>query len=83
MASSGALMSSPTMGVAAETPDQVRLAHALLEARGDLFEQRIAGGMAERIVHILEAVEVEPEHRHQLAVPFRAGHGAVEMLMEL
>jgi hypothetical protein len=79
MASSGALMSSPTMGVA----DQVRLAHALLEARGDLFEQRIAGGMAERIVHILEAVEVEPEHRHQLAVPFRAGHGAVEMLMEL
>ena len=69
--------------IAAQAADQVRLADAFLEARRDLCEQRIAGGMAKRVVHVLEAVEVESEHRHQLAVTLRARHRAVEMLMEL
>ena len=69
--------------VAAQPADQVDFAHALLEPRRDLGEQSIAGGVAERVVDVLEAVEVEPEHRHQLAVALGAGHGAVEMLVEL
>ena len=55
--------------VAAEPPDEIDLAHAFLQPRRDLREQRIAGGMAERVVDVLEAVEIEAEHRHQLAVP--------------
>ena len=69
--------------VAAKTADQVDVAHALLEPCRDLLEQCIAGGMAERIVHVLEAVEIEPEHGHQLTMPLGPRHGAVEMLAEL
>ena len=78
-------MSSATMANSSppRRPDQVEIAHAFLQPRRNLFEQRIAGGMAERIVHVLEAVEIEPEHGHQVAVALGAGDGAVEMLAEL
>ena len=39
--------------------------------------------MAERVVDVLEAVEVETEYGHEIAVALGAGHGAVEMLVEL
>ena len=39
--------------------------------------------MTERVVDILEAVEIETEHCHQMAVAFGPRYGAVEMLAEL
>ena len=39
--------------------------------------------MTESVVDVLEAVEVETEHRHEAAVMLGAGDGAIEMLTEL
>ncbi len=50
--------------VAAEARQRVLLARRGLQARGDVLEQQVAGGMAERVVDVLEAVEVEEEERH-------------------
>jgi hypothetical protein len=69
--------------VAAEAPDEIDLAHTLLQPGRDLGQQRIAGGVAERVIDVLEAVEIEAEHRHQVAVPLGARHRAVEMLVKL
>jgi hypothetical protein len=55
----------------------------LLEPGRDLGQQRIAGGVPERVIDVLEAVEIEAEHRHQVAVPLGARHRAVEMLVKL
>jgi len=60
--------------VAAEAPDEINLAHTLLQPGRDLGQQRIAGGVAERVIDVLEAVEIEAEHRHQVAVPLGACH---------
>jgi hypothetical protein len=50
--------------VPAQPADEVDLAHAFLQSRRDLGEQSIAGGVAERVVDVVETVEVEGEHRH-------------------
>jgi hypothetical protein len=63
--------------------DEIDLAGALLQPRRHLGEQRIAGSVTKRVVDVLEAVEVEAEHRHQVAVALAAGDRAVEMLVEL
>ena len=58
--------------VAAEARDRVALAHAALQPRRDLLEQRVAGRMAERVVHALEAVEVEAQDRRAAVARGRA-----------
>ena len=55
--------------VAAEPRHRVMLRHAFAEAPRDLFQQRVADRMAERIVDVLEVVEVETEHRKLIAAP--------------
>ena len=52
--------------VAAQPDDQVRVAQRVLEARAELPQELVAGRMAERVVDLLEAVEVE-EHEGQTA----------------
>jgi hypothetical protein len=52
--------------VTAEARHHVAGAHLVLQAEGDLLQQRVAELVAERVVHFLEAVEV---HQHQ------RGHG--------
>jgi hypothetical protein len=69
--------------VAAEPADEIDLAHALLESRRDFGKQGVAGGMAERVVHVLEAIEVERKHRHQMPVPLGARHRTLEIMVEL
>ena len=66
--------------VAAEPRDGVGLAHRALDARGRLDEELVADGVAERVVHRLEAVEVDEEHARTCArgagpgrAPARAG----------
>ncbi len=47
--------------VAAEAADLAMVAHHRLQPFGDLTEQRVADRMAERVVDVLEAVEVDQE----------------------
>ena len=54
--------------VAARPRDGVGLAHETAQAVRDDLQQLVAGGMAERVVHRLELVEVEVMHRHHLLV---------------
>ena len=54
--------------VAAEARDDVAVAHHVgRQARGHGLEQAVAEGVAENVVDILEAVEVEDDHRHAAA----------------
>ena len=48
--------------VSAETGDEIVLAHGRLQSRRNLDQQRVADGVAERVVDVLEAVEIEKEH---------------------
>jgi hypothetical protein len=49
--------------VAALARDGVDLAHAETQAARDVLQDEVAAVVAERVVHHLEAVEVEEEHR--------------------
>ncbi len=69
--------------VAAEPADEIDIAGILLQARGDFLKQRVARGVAERVVDVLEAIEVEAEHRHEVAVALGAGHRTFQILVEL
>src|SRR6185369_16088766 len=48
--------------VTAEASDLAVISHHRLQAFGDLAEERIANRMPERVVDVLEAVEVDQEH---------------------
>jgi hypothetical protein len=39
--------------------------------------------MAERVVDVFEAIEVEAEHRQEVAMALGAGHSTFEVLIEL
>ena len=67
--------------VAAHARDRVRLAHQRPQPLGHHLEQPVAGGMAERVVHGLEVVEIEHVDRHHLAAP-DAREGLLEALVE-
>ncbi|MNP72379.1 hypothetical protein D3C76_1689270 [compost metagenome] len=53
----------------------VDIAHLLLEAMGDAFEQQIAHRVAQAVVDVLEAVEVEKQHGALAAGIQWAGQG--------
>ncbi len=50
--------------VAAEADEQVGVSQRSLQAGAELTQELIAGGMAERVVDLLEAVEVDVQERH-------------------
>ena len=49
--------------VAAEPGHRVRGAHHAFETRGDRLQGPVAGGVPETVVDVLEAVDVEIQHR--------------------
>ncbi len=53
--------------IAAETRDDIGVAHAALQPAGHGFEQLVAALVAQRVVDALELVEVEKQHRKLLA----------------
>ncbi len=55
--------------IAAEARDEVAVANAVPEPARDGFEEQVPDRMAEQIVHLLEAIEVETEHGEALAAP--------------
>ena len=59
--------------VAADAADGVHHAQLPHQALGDLLQHLVAGGVAERVVDVLEAVQVDEHHRGLLAVALARG----------
>jgi len=57
--------------VSADASEGIRLAHSAAHLLGDLEEQAIARLVPERIVHRLEAVDVEQQQRDLTLAPRR------------
>ena len=68
--------------VAAEPRDGVGLPHRGREPRRHLLEQPIAGAMAAQVVDVLEAIEVEAQHRDLLVRPPRPRQLLLEPVAE-
>ena len=68
--------------VAALAADRVAAAHAGADALGRLLEQPVPGAMAQGIVHRLEAVQVDMQHRQSLAVATGPADGLAEPVGE-
>ena len=66
--------------VAAEAADLAVVAHHRLQPLGDLPEQGVADRMAERVVDVLEAVEIDQEQRAALLPMGRVAQRLVERL---
>ena len=60
--------------VAAESRYGVGVAHRLERALRDLPEEKIAGRVSERIVHILEVIEIDEQDGETVAVTLCARH---------
>src|SRR3954452_454770 len=68
--------------VAAEAGDRVRGPQRVLEAPGDVAQEAVAGGVAERVVDELEAVEVHEQHGDVAGLAARAYQGVPEAVEE-
>ncbi len=68
--------------VAADPPDRVGFAHLRQQPLGHGDQHRIAGGVAEAVVHALEVVQVEVDHAGRRAVPARQGDGPLHLADE-
>jgi hypothetical protein len=58
--------------VASKPSDDVALAHPTREQARNLDERLIAGLVAERVVDVLQAVQIDEQHRRTLAVTLNA-----------
>ena len=67
--------------VAAHAGDRVGLAHQRAQPIGDHLQELVAGGMAERVVDVLEVVEVEHVGGDHLAA-LGAGERVLEPLVQ-
>ncbi len=68
--------------VAAEPGQHVGFAQQRFQARRHFDQQRVAGGMAERIVDLLEAIEVEQQDGERLLQAAVARGGFLDLLNE-
>ena len=68
--------------VSAEARDDVALAHAVCQALGGFLQHPVAELVAERVVDVLETVQVHEEERHRPRVTLRPGERALELLVE-
>ena len=59
----GAVVEQHAELIAADAPDDVARPHGVLQAVRDDAQHRIAGQVAQRVVDLLEIVEVEEQHR--------------------
>ena len=53
------------------TSQGIGVADRRVESRGDLAQQQVPGVVPERVVHLLEVVEIHEQQRHQAARPAR------------
>src|SRR5260370_951330 len=67
---------------AAKAPARVGSAGYRLQARRDFAQKLIARRVAERVVALLEAVEVEQHHRDRLPFAFRSPQRQLHAILE-
>ena len=67
----------------ARRPSTVSLRQHARQALGQHLEHAVAGGMAEGVVDLLEAVHVDVQQRHALAVAPRARDRLLQQVLEL
>src|SRR5215218_11144111 len=60
--------------IAPEARYGIALSQGLPRPLRNLLQQQIAGSMAERVVHVLEVVEVDEQDREALSVPLCITH---------
>ena len=68
--------------VAAQARDRVALAQVMPQAPRDVLQQPVARLVAEAVVDVLEAVEVDEEQRELLAAPLRQRERALQRVHE-
>jgi hypothetical protein len=68
--------------VAADARDVLGRAGAALQAACDLDQEFVAGGVAELVVDLLEAIEIEQQHRELFARQGQPLQGGIERLVE-
>ncbi len=68
--------------VAAQPGDRVALTEALLEPETDLLQQLVAARMAERVIDLLEAVEVHDHHGRGHVVAAGRGERVTDAVVE-
>ena len=85
MASSGVSSSSATMANSSPPSRPTRSTSRTFSfsLAATSSSSAVARGVAERVVDVLEAIEVEAEYRHEVAVALGAGHSTFEVLIEL
>ncbi|MNH29252.1 hypothetical protein D3C79_894730 [compost metagenome] len=64
--------------VAAKAAHPVRRVQLLQKTRGGLLQQQVAHGMAEAVVHLLEAIDVQHQHSQTIALE----NGIGQLLLE-
>ena len=68
--------------IATQARQRVATADAILQSGGNLAQQVVAGGMPERVVDVLEAIQIHVDHRDLLAVATGAGQCLAEPILE-
>ena len=68
--------------IAAQPANAVAQADAHLQPQRNLLQQQIADVVTERIVHVLEPVEVDEHHRHFLFVALRAARRLLQAVVQ-
>ena len=68
--------------VAAQAGDRVGVAQRALQPRGDLLQQQVAHVMAERVVDLLEVVEIHDHDHGGVAVAAAGADGLVDPVAE-
>ncbi len=68
--------------VAAEPRNEIVAAHDMRKPQGDIADELVADRMAERVVDVLEMIEVDVEHRHRRAAALDVGDHRLQPLAE-
>ena len=68
--------------VAAEPRDRVAVADAVVETPGEMDQEQVAEMVAERVVDLLEAIEVEQQQRQRFAVAGRRAQRLGQAVVE-
>ena len=69
--------------IAAETRGDVAFAHAFGDAPCRFLERDVADVMAQRIVDLLQVIEVDIEQCHPAVAPLGAAHGLLQAVLKL
>src|SRR6186713_3357293 len=68
--------------VSAEAREKVGLAQRRRQRRRHAFQELVAYAMAERVVDVLEAVEVDEQHAHAMTAALRLRDGLPQALVQ-